>query len=210
MKTDDLIKGLSADAGIKPMPMRRAWLSGLAAAILLAAIVFFPMLGPRPDVAAAVGTMRFDLKLVLTLTLSVTSAIALARMALPGASISRVWLLVAPALLLVAFVAEWLILPADLRMTRMMGTNNMRCLIAIPAIGALPLVALLLALRHGAPTDPTRAGAVAGLLAGGVAATFYALHCFDDSPLFVAVWYTMAIGILALIGAIASRLILRW
>ncbi len=53
MKTDDLIKGLSADAGIKPMPMRRAWLSGLAAAILLAAIVFFPMLGPRPDVAAS-------------------------------------------------------------------------------------------------------------------------------------------------------------
>ena len=38
---------------------------------------------------------------------------------------------------------------------------------------------------YGVPTRPALAGAVAGLLAGGLAASFYAAHCTDDSPLFV-------------------------
>jgi hypothetical protein len=54
------------------------------------------------------------------------------------------------------------------------------------------------------------AGAVAGLLAGGLAATFYAAHCFDDSPLFVATWYTIAIIILAALGALGGRFFVRW
>ena len=65
-------------------------------------------------------------------------------------------------------------------------------------------------LRYGAPTRPVLAGAAAGLLAGGLAATFYAAHCFDDSPLFVAVWYTIAIAVLTILGAIAGRLFIRW
>jgi hypothetical protein len=69
---------------------------------------------------------------------------------------------------------------------------------------------LLLALRQGAPTRPGVAGAAAGLLAGGIAATFYAAHCTDDSPLFVATWYTLAIGALALLGAAVGQRFLRW
>ncbi|TIM59065.1 MAG: DUF1109 family protein, partial [Mesorhizobium sp.] len=68
----------------------------------------------------------------------------------------------------------------------------------------------LAVLRYGAPTRPVLAGAVAGLLAGGLAATFYAAHCFDDSPLFVATWYTIAIAILAALGAFGGRLLVRW
>lgn len=69
---------------------------------------------------------------------------------------------------------------------------------------------VLLALRHGAPTSPALAGAVAGLAAGGLAATFYAAHCTDDSPLFVATWYPLAIAMLAAAGAVAGRLAVRW
>ncbi|MEQ1524980.1 MAG: NrsF family protein, partial [Aestuariivirga sp.] len=64
--------------------------------------------------------------------------------------------------------------------------------------------------RHGAPPRPVSAGAVAGLLAGGIAATFYAAQCNDDSPLFVAVWYTLAIASLAAIGAVGARQFARW
>jgi hypothetical protein len=66
------------------------------------------------------------------------------------------------------------------------------------------------ALRHGAPTRPAFAGAVAGLAAGGLAATLYAAHCTDDSPLFVATWYTIAIAVLAGLGALGGRLFARW
>jgi hypothetical protein len=51
---------------------------------------------------------------------------------------------------------------------------------------------------------------MAGLLAGGLAAALYAAHCPDDSPLFVAVWYTLALGIVVGVGAVAGRAVLRW
>ena len=47
-------------------------------------------------------------------------------------------------------------------------------------------------------------------MSGGIAATFYAAHCPDDSPLFVAVWYPLAIAILTGLGALAGRFSLRW
>jgi hypothetical protein len=76
---------------------------------------------------------------------------------------------------------------------------------------ALPvLAALLFGLRHGAPTRPTLAGAGAGLLSGALSASLYILHCPDDSPIFVAAWFTLAIAIATGIGALAGRRFLRW
>jgi hypothetical protein len=43
-----------------------------------------------------------------------------------------------------------------------------------------------------------------------VSATFYAAHCFDDSPLFVATWYTIAVIILTGLGALGGRFLVRW
>ena len=75
----------------------------------------------------------------------------------------------------------------------------------------LPLLAaLLFGLSYGAPTRPTLAGAGAGLLSGAVAASIYISHCPDDSPLFVAAWFTLAILISTGIGAIAGNRLLRW
>jgi hypothetical protein len=47
-------------------------------------------------------------------------------------------------------------------------------------------------------------------VAGGIAATFYAAQCTDDSPLFVATWYTIAIAGLALIGAATADRFAHW
>jgi hypothetical protein len=90
------------------------------------------------------------------------------------------------------------------------GINAIFCLKSIPFLAAAPLVAVLLALRQGAPEHPTLAGAAAGLFAGAIGAACYATHCPDDSPLFVAAWYTLAIGFVAAIGAAAGRRLLRW
>lgn len=209
MKTDDLIKGLSADP-TPEMPMRQAWLAALAASIVLAAAAFFVLLGPRADIGAAMETWRFLFKFVVTILLAVTAWVAVRSLATPGSIWRWVWLLAAPALLFAAAMVEMMVLPEGAAMPRMMGTNSMLCLAAIPAIGLPPLGVFLAALRHGAPTRPALAGMVAGLLAGGIAATFYAMHCFDDSPLFVIVWYTLAIGILAAVGALAGRVVLKW
>jgi hypothetical protein len=51
---------------------------------------------------------------------------------------------------------------------------------------------------------------MAGLVAGSLTATAYALHCPDDSLPFIAVWYGGAIAVCALLGAKLGPWLLRW
>jgi hypothetical protein len=95
-------------------------------------------------------------------------------------------------------------------LTRLVGTNSRTCLTAIPLM-SLPLLAATLAgLRQGAPSRPALTGAVAGLFSAGLAATFYASNCTDDSPLFVITWYSLAGAIVASLGALAGSKVLRF
>lgn len=212
MKTDDLIKALQADVSKPVLPLRRAWVVAAVMATVIAAIAFFILLGPRPDIAAAVHTLRFLFKFALTLTLAGTAFAYLRMLSRPGSDVDRVapWLMVGPVLIGVAVVAELFAVPADQWAADWQGQNNLVCLVYIPIIGLGPLAAFLAALRHGAPTRPRLAGAIAGLLAGGLAATFYAAHCPDDSPLFVATWYSIAIAILMALGMGLGPRVARW
>jgi len=116
-----------------------------------------------------------------------------------------------PAGLLVAGISGEMMMPQRLpMMTRLVGSNSRLCLTAIPLMSLPLLAAALFGLRHGAPTRPAIAGAIAGLLAAGLAATLYASHCTDDSPLFVATWYTIATVLVAAIGALAGSRLLRF
>ena len=212
MRTDDLIKALDADARSKAMPLRSVWWVAAAAAAVIAAVVFFLTIGPRPDIMVAMHTMRFLAKFVFTIVLAVTAFGLIRALSTPGASTVRAaaWMAAAPVLVAVAVVLELFMVPEVMWGTRMVGTNMMICMGFIPLIGIGPLAIFLWVLRYGAPTRPVLAGAVAGLLAGGLSATFYAAHCFDDSPLFVATWYTIAIIVLAGLGGLGGRLFVRW
>jgi hypothetical protein len=103
-----------------------------------------------------------------------------------------------------------MIMPEASWRPRMMGHNARFCLTFIPLLSIGPLACFLFALRQGAPERPGIAGAVAGLAASGIAATFYASNCTDDSPLFVAFWYPIAIALVTLVGYIAGSKLLRW
>ena len=91
-----------------------------------------------------------------------------------------------------------------------MGVNGAMCLVSIISLSVLPLTATIYALRQGAPTSPGVMGAVGGLLAGALGATVFAMHCTNDSPLFVAIWYTLAIGLTAIVGLLVGQYVLRW
>lgn len=212
MHRNDLIEALTADLR---RPLLSPWSLWWGAAILaaaLAAVVFFAMLGPRPDFAAALETPRFLLKFAITVTLAASAFMVARGMLRPEARWRSLWpiLAAAPLLLLISVAVELFLLPPQVWSRNLIGTNAAVCLVFIPLIGAAPLGILLLALRQGAPSSPALAGAATGLLAGGIAATFYAAHCTDDSPLFVALWYVLAIGALALAGAAAAHRFARW
>ncbi len=212
MRTDDLIRAISADAARRSPPLRAAWWAAAAVSLAVAAVAFFILLGPRADIALAAETPRFLFKFLVTGLLAASAFALLRLLARPGAPVSRAapLLALAPLLLAAAVAVELAIVPADDYAVRLIGTNLAVCLFFIPVIGAVPLAVFLAALRYGAPTRPTLAGAVAGLAAGGLAATFYAAHCTDDSPLFVATWYSLAIAGLACVGALAAPLVARW
>jgi hypothetical protein len=88
----------------------------------------------------------------------------------------------------------------------LIGTNALFCLKSIPFLGLAPLAATLFCLPQGAPEHP----ALAGFLAGAIGAALYATHCPDDSPLFVATWYSLTIGFVAALVAVAGSRLLRW
>jgi len=91
-----------------------------------------------------------------------------------------------------------------------LGDEWLECLLSIPIIAVVPFAITIFAVRRAAPTNLVRAGAVAGLIAGGVSAMAYALHCTDDSLPFVAVWYGGTIVLCTLAGAALGPRLLRW
>jgi hypothetical protein len=212
MRTNDLITALTADAARPAVRQEHVWLGVALASTLVAALVFFSTLGPRADIAAAAATLRFLFKFVVTLSLAGSALLVLDRLARPGAALAGtlLWLLAAPALLAGAVGLELLTQPEEQWQMLATGKNSLVCLTFIPLIGLGPLALFILGLRRGAPTRPGLAGVVSGLVAGGIAASFYAANCTDDSPLFVATWYTLGVAMLGATGGIAGRLFARW
>ena len=212
MQTNDLINALRADAAKQAMPLGYSWWIAIVAATIIAAGAFFILIGPRPDFTAAAHTPRFLFKFIVTLALVVVAFALLRVLSRPGSDVRHVAyrLVLMPILLGTAVAVELFAVPSDQLVTVWWGSNVYVCLTFIPLIGLGPLAVFLAALRHGAPTRPRLAGAVAGLLAGGIAAPFYAAHCTDESPLIVATWYSIAITGLVALGAICGRRVARW
>jgi len=211
MTTEDLIRALTADRCIGRKP-RMMLLTALAPAIAFVAILFFSRIGFREDIDDALHTVRFLFKFVVILPLAVVTMGAMIRCADPVLAYGW-WarLLPLPLLLLGAgVVAELLVIPPSDWMVRLIGSNAVNCMTLIPLLASGPLAIFIVALKGGAPADPGLGGAMAGLAASGIAASFYAMNCFDDSPLFVVAWYPLAIGAVVLAGYVAGRRVLRW
>jgi hypothetical protein len=212
METEQLIRTLAADNAHRARPVGLVLALALLAAAPVSVAMFVAELGVRPDVMTAMRNPFFDLKFAVTLALAISAIAISLHLSRPEASLQGWgWLLLIPAGLLAAGIASEMMMPQRLpMMTRLMGRNSMVCLTAIPLMSLPLLAAALIGLRHGAPARPAVAGAVAGLLSAGLAATLYAAHCVDDSPLFVATWYTIATALVAAIGALAGSRVLRF
>jgi hypothetical protein len=212
VKTDDLIETLVKDRGSPSLRPRVAALYALLAGGVIAGILFMLITDPRPDLAQAAGTYRVLFKVFASLALA-ASAFALVLQAFrPEASFGRwLWLVaLAPVMLLGAVLAELLVMPSSTWLSRMIGISPLFCFFALCLLSIGPLLAFLAALRSGAPANPGLAGALAGLVSGGIGAALFVMHCPNDSPLFVILWYSLAIGLVTLVGYLAGRRWLTW
>jgi hypothetical protein len=212
MDTDRLIQILAADNASRARPVSTALMMALLVALPVAAAMLLVTIGFRPDFMTAMRNPFFDLKFLVTLALAIPAIVISLHLSRPEAVLGRwIWLLLlSPFILVIAILAEMMVPQRTSMMARLMGRNSMLCLSAVPVLSMPILAATLLALRHGAPAQPALAGALAGLLSAGLAATLYAAHCVDDSPLFVATWYTLATALVTAIGALVGSRLLKY
>lgn len=214
MRTDQLIEILSTNSG----PADRRQLTrgiGLAAALGAGAALCIALLalGVRPDLAAPGALGFLLLKLAFTAGIVVLAVRLLTRVARPGgASGGRVLTALLPFAGILALAALSLASAPSAHWDRMVvGDMWLECLVSIPIIAVVPFAILVWAVRRfAAPTDLVRTGALVGLVAGGISAMGYALHCVDDSVPFVALWYGGTIASCTLVGAMLGPRLLRW
>lgn len=212
MDTEQLLRTLAADNSHRARPVGQVLMLALLAAAPVSLLIFFAEFGVRPDVMTAMKNPFFDLKFAVTLALAISAVAVALHLSRPEASLRGFgWYLLIPAGLLAAGIGGEMMMPQRApMMTRLIGNNSKYCMTAIPAMSLPLLIAALVGLRHGAPARPALSGAIAGLLSAGLAATLYASHCTDDSPLFVATWYTLAVALVAAVGALVGSRVLKY
>lgn len=211
MRTDELIDLLATGAGSSPRAVAARRLAPAAALGLSASVAgALLVLGPIP--AELFATEAPWLKLAYAGALGAAAAWLAARLGRPAARTEG------PARLLIGVVAAMALLgalavltaPADGRMATLLGHSWSRCPLNILVLSLPALAGALWALRGLAPTQARAAGLAAGILAGALGAFGYALACTELSPAFIAVWYSLGIGMAGALGAALGPLTLRW
>ena len=213
MKTDDLVALLSTN----PEPVDRSSVVrtlcvALAAGTIVALGIMLVGLGVRSDLMTAHALIFLAVKLAFAVGIVGLALVYLTRLARPGGERRTPSFLVAMPFLVIVFLAAISLgfAPSSHWNKMIVGDEWLECLLSIPIIAIVPFAIAIWAVRRAAPTNLARTGAFAGLIAGGVSAMAYALHCTDDSLPFVAVWYGGTIVLCTLAGAALGPRLLRW
>lgn len=210
MKTEDLIAALAADT-VPQRAIARQLALPFAATVALSVTVFALLWGVRPDLKAALASLAMFKTLVplVLVWLAMAAALALAH---PGAAtFTRLTMLggfigMAALAFLMAFAHGGI---EGLRQA--LPLDAMRnCTMSIIALAMPALAILFVGLSKGAAVKPRLAGAIAGLAAGGLAAAIYSLYCDKDMMLFAMPAYSLAIAVVALVGATLGPKLMRW
>lgn len=213
MKTDDLINVLSTNVeAIDPRQGARDLAKSIAIGVVLSVGGVLAWSGLRQDLVDGRAFVFLALKVLLSLAVVLAGALYLIRLGRPGTDTHILhgrtgWpAYVTGALALAAMIALPLVHWHHLGM----AGGWVECLVSIPVIAVVPFASVVWAMRRMAPTNLPRTGAVTGMVAGGISALGYALHCTDDSIAFITVWYGGAIALCALAGFLLGPRLLRW
>ncbi len=213
MKTDDLIALLATgDVEVAAGAVKRRLGAALALGAAIGVVMMWLALGLRPDIVSAMQLPMFWVKLGFVVSISVGALLAAARVARPGVPLGWApYSMAAPVFISWMMAAIVLInLPADERLRAAYGQSWFTCPFLVAVLSVPAFVALFWAMRELAPTRLRLAGAIAGLLAGGVGATIYSFHCEEMAVPFLGVWYVLGILIPGAVGAALGPRLLRW
>ncbi len=213
MNTEELIRQLSSN--LSPVPrgaLEKRLLLGVAAGFLGSAILLTLWLGLRPDFQTAVTSHAFLIKIFYTTALAVSAIAACIHLMRPDAK-PVLWLafpLIPVALLGALATAELAGAPREAWSSLIFERSGWACIVRISIISVPAFFGIVWAARNFAPTRLRAAGAAIGFASGSLAAALYALYCIETSASFIFLWYSLAIFIVATLGAFVGPRILRW
>jgi hypothetical protein len=205
--TDALILDLSTDLP----PVRRRNVSREAAVLLALGVAELGLLlltaGTRPDMDRVILSPFMIWKIgSLAVLAGVSCAVAVRSFAPPGLPARE--LRIALGLSGLAIVAGMSVTPAaDIGrplLERLAPTHGVICAASIVAL-SLPVTAMLaMLMRRAAPVSPRRSALASGLAAATTGALIFTARCPMNDPLYIVVWYTLAI---AAVSAVARWLL---
>jgi len=212
MQPEELVKILAA--GAKPVrrlssPMVRL-LIWLGVSVAYAALVVW-LMGVRPDLPSKLADTRFAVELAATFMTSVLAAAAAFCAGCPGRPI---WERFAPLPALGLWF--WSLGEGCWRTFAASGAEGLSfrldllCLPSIMLVSVVPGALMLKMIRQGAPIAPVATTALAALAAGALGATALRLFHAQDASVMVLVWQFGSVALLAGLGALTGRQLLRW
>jgi hypothetical protein len=211
VKTNELIDLLATGAGPAPRWVEaRRLLPMMALGGIASAAGALAILGPIP--AELFATPAPWIKFAYAGGLAAAAAWLVARLGRPVPRTRaplRGLLLVLGVMGLFALFTL-IVSPAGERLALVLGHSWFRCPVNVLALSLPALAGALWALKGLAPTRPRAAGLAAGLLAGSLGALGYSLSCTELAPAFVAVWYSLGIGLAGALGTLLGPRVLRW
>ena len=213
MKTSELIAVLSNNVeAVNKDQLKKTIGTAVVAGTALGIGAMLRFFGVRTHLETTHAWLVVTTKLVFTVGVAIPASMYLLRVARPGGEHKTSVALVALPFAGIALLGcvSLMLAPLPHWHSMMLGGHWLECLVSIPMIAIVPFLIVILALRQTAPTDLTRAGAFAGLIAGSVAAIGYTLHCVDDSLPFIALWYGGAMAFCTAVGAYLGPKLLRW
>jgi len=211
MKTEALIDMLARGAGPAPRAVvARRLVPVMALGLMASSLLALLVIGPLPSVMFR--TPAPWIKLVYAFLLAAAASVLTARLARPIARVNAPRAAVAAVIVAMAILGAvaLALTPQDERMSALLGQTWLMCPWLLMGFSLPSLAGILWAVKGLAPTQPKRAGFACGLLAGAIGAAGYSLACPESSPTFVAIWYTLGIGLTALLGRALGPQTLRW
>ncbi|MFT3730640.1 MAG: DUF1109 domain-containing protein [Hyphomicrobium sp.] len=211
MRTEQLIRCLVADLPTPSGSVSKAIATSISLSAAVSLITMLLWLGPRPEIAAAMGTVPFWMKAAYTFTIGTAGLFALERLSRPDATADTAFAIIVLSVAATAAsaVGQFMTSPSVDRSQLWLGASAGICPWAIVLFSSPLLVGAFLALHQLAPTRYAAAGMAAGLMAGGYGALIYSLHCTEYGLPFLATWYTLGMLAVGCAGALLSGL-LRW
>jgi hypothetical protein len=203
-----------ADEALPVRPLARPWLRAFAWLAISAPPVFLVVwwhgLGTKAGMVAT-ADLRMTIEWLAILATAVTAAIAAFSSSVPGASRRWLWIPIVP-------LAIWLLTVGQgcIEDYRAMGAAafalrpDSECYVPTVLAGVVPVAAILIMLRRGAPLAPRSTLALAGLAVAAVVNLAMLLFHVGDVSFMVLVWHVGVVVVFASLAGWAGPRILTW